>query len=644
MLRIFLIFTIMSSCIWAESITVKDILFLVDLGVEETEIIRHIKQAENKTVLSQEDINLLKEKGISSRIMNALTIADDLSAASIVQKIKNGNSIDKIILQIDNAKKMATYGVDEWLLLHRNKVPQKIIDALKRKTSKRKNRVSIADVRKWFAGGETSSQIIAKLKKTKVDTSTINSSVLLKLKEEGLPLDLLRFLAEMHLNPDKKAVAEIKNKRPEKSALLEVKKTNKQPQKVKLAPTKLTSPKSNEVYVKLYPNASHISLPNFQEQVISKVKRDFYCSLYSTSIPLEKIETFYRKEYKKPQIARINFNEVVHILKLKFYVPGSNELMEIRCYSIDMNNLKRIRNIDTIRKNITKNDYAVEKITKQIEAQKYLYKTKNISLEERNKQLSVLQSKLNIMLNTTSYWDHIVIKHVLEKKQNMLLIVQPTNVSITTAPKKGLVGQISKIDMQPVKTKTLAKDYPLVVFPQATLISHEKMEEGLKRTSKSRSVYRSLFLCNASTDTVEAYYRKYFKRASVWSIEYLGSFLIIKAKFEVDEIRSQVEIAFYALNIGPSSNRWQSRQKRIKERLKELERSVKNIDNEINALRNLLARNKISADNAQLRIRSLQRKKQLKMNASSYWDFIVMDKVMTSQNSILLVKEIKRHF
>ena len=61
MLRILLIFTIMLSCICAESITVKDILFLVDLGVEEAEIIRHIQKAENRNAFSPQDIKFLKE-------------------------------------------------------------------------------------------------------------------------------------------------------------------------------------------------------------------------------------------------------------------------------------------------------------------------------------------------------------------------------------------------------------------------------------------------------------------------------------------------------------------------------------------------------------------------------------------------------
>ncbi|BBM82178.1 hypothetical protein [Candidatus Uabimicrobium amorphum] len=645
MLRIFLIFTIMLSCICAESITAKDIIFLVDLGVEETEIIGHIKKAENRGTFSAQDIKLLKEKGISSRIIKALSRTDDLSAASIVEMLKEGQSSEDIIAQIGQAQQIENYSVKDWLLLHRNKVPQKIVNALKNKFSPKSDKVSIKDVRKWFGAGKSSDEIIAALKKSEIDHDSINSNELLKLKNDGYPLELIKFLAEIHLNPDRKQISEIKKQ--QKTPLVEVKKEPKKDKPVvkRTKPTsRLVSPKDEKVYVKLYPKASHVQLPSLEENVIAKVKREFYCSLFAVDSPLENIEEFYRKAYKKTQVSRINFNELVHILKLKFAVPGSSEMMEIHCYSIDTKNLDRIKNIEAIRETIAKNEAAVNKISAEIQEQKTLYDAKKISLEERNKKLSLLQSKLNIMLNTTTYWDHVVIKHVLEKKRNMLLIIQPVGVSITTEPQAGLVDQIAKVSLEPAKRKTLAKDYPLVVFPQTKLISHDKMEEGLKRTSKSRSLYRSLFLCNSSTDTVEAYYRKYFKGASVWRIHYLNSFVIVKAKFEVPQIRSQVEVAFYALDISPTSKRWMSRQKRIKERLQELERAVKNIDNEISALRKLMANKKISTDNAELRIRSLQRKKQLKMNASSYWDFIVMDKVMTSQNNILLVKEIKRHF
>lgn len=643
MLRIFLIFT-MLSCICAESITAKDILFLVDLGVEETEIIRHIKEADNRNAFSPQDIELLKKKGISSRIIEVLSSNEDLSAASIVQKLKEGQSSAAIITEIKQAKQIENYGVKDWLLLRRNEVPQEIVSALKNKFSPKSDQVSIKDVRKWFAAGKSSDEIIAVLKKSEIDRDSINSNELLKLKNDGYPLELIKFLAEVHLNPDRKDISEIK-KEPQPS-LVEVKEPKKDKPQTKIIEPKnrLVSPKEADVYVQLYPGASHVALPKLEENVIAKVKREFYCSLFAVDSPLENIEDFYRKAYPKVQVSRINFNELVHILKLKFAVSGSSEMMEIHCYSIDTQNLDRIKNIEQIRATITKNDTAVNKISAAIQEQKDLYAAKKISLEEHNSQLSLLQSKLNIMLNTTTYWDHMVIKHVLEKKRNMLLIVQPVGVAITTNPRSGLVDQISKVSLEPAKRKTLAKDYPLVVFPQTKLISHDKMEEGLKRTSKSRSLYRSLFLCNASTDTVEAYYRKYFKGASVWRIHYLNSFVIVKAKFEVPEIRSQVEVAFYALDISPTSKRWESRQKRIKERLQELERSVKNIDNEINALRELMAQNKISIDNAELRIRSLEGKKQLKMNASSYWDFIVMDKVMTSQNNILLVKEVKRHF
>jgi hypothetical protein len=106
--------------------------------------------------------------------------------------------------------------------------------------------------------------------------------------------------------------------------------------------------------------------------------------------------------------------------------------------------------------------------------------------------------------------------------------------------------------------------------------------------------------------------------------------------------KQQVEIAFYSFTPVKSTSLWESKQRQVKSRLEQESKPIQEVNKEVATLESLCKQGKILRPQIEDRLAELNRRKNISTNSASYWNIVIMDRVMTLKQNLLMITTVTK--
>jgi hypothetical protein len=202
-------------------------------------------------------------------------------------------------------------------------------------------------------------------------------------------------------------------------------------------------------------------------------------------------------------------------------------------------------------------------------------------------------------------------------------------------PQPGERGKEEKIPAYPSPNVSRALPSDVVIYPGATLLQKYDVEEGLYHTSRQRTVVKRLFVCEASLDDLEKFYRNHYKDLSVMKTfsENVFQMLYLKRQFPQFEIR----IDFYTLGPLPSDEMWAEKRAYLKTSLNRRLAPSRDVEKQIRDLQERFRRKEVEYLQIEDNLERLREQYHVMTNSSSYWNHVIMERCVDLQKNLLCV-------
>lgn len=175
--------------------------------------------------------------------------------------------------------------------------------------------------------------------------------------------------------------------------------------------------------IPIYPNSTFLKEYNIDEGLYYTSKqRDIVRKLFICHSSMEDVEQFYRGQYEDISVIKTVAYNTANALNLKVQLP-QHEIHILLYELIPVQNDKiREDKKKWVKSQLEPKLKPIRNIEKKIAGLQQLFRDGKVTYPQIEGNIKELQEQHNLMTNSSSYWNSIMMEQVLDLKKNLLLI------------------------------------------------------------------------------------------------------------------------------------------------------------------------------------------------------------------------------